>query len=197
MPIRRERSDAAENRRLILQTAQSLFAEHGVNEVSMHQIAKTAGIGQGTLYRRYAHKGDLCSDLMEDNNRIVMNTIDSFLQLNANSLPPRERLGGVLDLMIDFIDDKAQLLIPLHNVYMCEGGSSAFFRSPIYTYLMNTLTGLLQEIGDSGPNASDPAFTAHVILCSMNPVGYLHLRNDKGCSKEDVKRHFRRLYAGI
>lgn len=198
MPIRRERSDAAENRRLILQTAQSLFAQYGVSEVSMHQIAKTAGIGQGTLYRRYAHKGDLCSDLMEDNSRAVIHAIEGFLKFNADKLSPRELLGGTLDLMIDFIDDKAQLLIPLHNVYMCEDDSSAFFRSPIYNYLLETLSSLLRRIGEEeSAGAADPVFTGHVILCAMNPIGYLHLLKDRGMTKEDVKRHCRRLYAGI
>ncbi|WP_051318170.1 TetR/AcrR family transcriptional regulator [Cohnella thermotolerans] len=196
MPIRRERSDAAEHRRLILQTAQALFAEHGVKEVSMHQIAKTAGIGQGTLYRRYAHKGELCSDLMEDNNRAVMNAIDSYLQLNANVLSAKERLGGVIDIIIDFIDDKCQLLIPLHNVYMCEEDSSVFFRSPIYVYLKDTLTRLIEESSGGKQADGEPSIAAHVILCSINPAGYLHLRKELGFSKEEIRRQYRKLYAG-
>lgn len=196
MPIRRERSDAAEHRRLILQTARSLFEEHGVQEVSMHQIAKTAGIGQGTLYRRYAHKGDLCSDLIEDAGYEVINATERYLDSEENVRSPAERLGGVLDLLVDFIDDKVQLLIPLHNVHMNIEDKTAFFRSPIYINLKRILTQLLEEIPSRVDN-SEPQITAHVILCSLNPAGYLHLRDVLGFSKEEIKRHYRKLYAGI
>src|SRR5438477_373209 len=65
--LRGERRDAAENRRRVLAAARELFAERGIETVSMHDIAQTAGIGQGTLYRRFPHKGALCHVLLEDN----------------------------------------------------------------------------------------------------------------------------------
>ena len=78
--IRHERRDAAEHRQRILNVAQRLFAEHGVDAVSMHQIARAAGIGQGTLYRRYAHKGELCMDLLHERyERFVRRVLDLVL----------------------------------------------------------------------------------------------------------------------
>jgi len=44
---RKERRDYQENQRIILQCAQELFDVHGVDNVSMRQIAQLAGIGQG------------------------------------------------------------------------------------------------------------------------------------------------------
>lgn len=48
---RSERRDATKNRQLILNTAQRLFEQYGVEAVSMNQIAIEAQIGPGTLYR--------------------------------------------------------------------------------------------------------------------------------------------------
>ncbi|RUS46761.1 TetR/AcrR family transcriptional regulator [Cohnella sp. AR92] len=192
MRVCRERSDAADNRKLILQTAKNLFKTYGVSEVSMHQIAKTAGIGQGTLYRRYAHKGELCSDLMEDTNRALMEEIEVTLGKLADA-SPSERFGAVLDLLVDFIEEKSQLLIPLHNVYLSEKDSSAFFRSPIYLHLKDTISSLAEATcGPEEPNC--PSFLSHTVLCSLSPVAYLQMRGDMGFTKEEVKQHYRKLF---
>jgi AcrR family transcriptional regulator len=194
MMIRKERSDAAAHRRLILETARCLFSRHGVSEVSMHQIAKTAGIGQGTLYRRYAHKGDLCSDLMEDTGQRLLDEVEHDLA-DTDSRTPAERLGIVLDRIIDFIDEKCQFLIPLHNVYACETDRTAYFRSPIYLRVKEIVTKLYDEMRPDDGECGKSAFAAHALLSSLNPIGYLHLRNELGYSKDEIKRYYRCLYA--
>ena len=95
---RHERRDAAEHRQRILEVARRLFAEQGVDAVSMHQIAMAAGIGQGTLYRRYAHKGELCMDLMQERNEKFMEEIATLYTATATS-PALKRLDGVLEYL--------------------------------------------------------------------------------------------------
>ena len=48
-PLRR---DAAANRERILDTARRLFSEQGL-DASMDDVARGAGVGAGTLYRRF------------------------------------------------------------------------------------------------------------------------------------------------
>ncbi len=52
------RADAARNRRLLIDTAATAFAERGV-EVALDDVAKTAGVGIGTLYRHFPTREDL------------------------------------------------------------------------------------------------------------------------------------------
>jgi hypothetical protein len=61
-----ERRDAAGSRRKILGAAPRLFKSRGVDAVSMHEVGRAAGVGQGTLYRRFEHKGVLCSALLAE-----------------------------------------------------------------------------------------------------------------------------------
>src|SRR4028119_2393377 len=63
---RKMRGDAVENRRRILEAAREAFAEGGVDGTSMHRIGQAAGVGQGTLYRHFEHKGALCSALLSE-----------------------------------------------------------------------------------------------------------------------------------
>lgn len=52
------RSDAQQNREVILGVARTLFAEQGAN-VSLRSIAAQAGVGIATLYRHFPARGDL------------------------------------------------------------------------------------------------------------------------------------------
>src|SRR5215469_18354763 len=60
------RADAARNRAAILAAAALLFAEHGVAEVSMDQVAAAAGVGKGTLFRRFGDKAGLAAALLDE-----------------------------------------------------------------------------------------------------------------------------------
>jgi AcrR family transcriptional regulator len=69
---RRPRSDAARNRAALLTAAQALYAEHGI-DVSLEEIARSAGLGIGTLYRHFPRgKEQLVSEaLVEQVSRYV------------------------------------------------------------------------------------------------------------------------------
>jgi AcrR family transcriptional regulator len=61
-PLRR---DAAANRERLLSAAAQVFAAHGL-EASVEEIARVAGVGMGTLYRRFATKDALIAALVHD-----------------------------------------------------------------------------------------------------------------------------------
>jgi AcrR family transcriptional regulator len=58
------RVDAERNRQRIVATAREVFAELGL-DVPMEDIAKRAGVGVGTLYRRYPTRADLIAAAFE------------------------------------------------------------------------------------------------------------------------------------
>lgn len=59
------RADAARNRELVLRVAAELFAEHGL-DVSLDEIARTAGLGVGTVYRRFPNRAAVVEALFQD-----------------------------------------------------------------------------------------------------------------------------------
>ncbi|MFI6424292.1 TetR/AcrR family transcriptional regulator [Promicromonospora sp. NPDC050880] len=62
------RSDAQDNRDRILAAARSLYAEHGL-EVTMRQVARRAGVGPATLYRRFPARQVLLEAVFADELR--------------------------------------------------------------------------------------------------------------------------------
>src|ERR1044072_5669499 len=59
------RADAERNRQRLLTAAKELFAQRGV-EVTLDEIARHAGVGTGTAYRRFPNKDALIEALMAD-----------------------------------------------------------------------------------------------------------------------------------
>jgi AcrR family transcriptional regulator len=58
------RADASRNRERILEAARELFAARGL-EVTMDEIAHHAGVGVGTIYRRFRHRDEIVAALFE------------------------------------------------------------------------------------------------------------------------------------
>jgi AcrR family transcriptional regulator len=65
MPTETLRRDAAANRKRVLDAARRLFAERGL-DASMDEIARAAGVGPATLYRRFATKEALLDAILLD-----------------------------------------------------------------------------------------------------------------------------------
>ncbi len=58
------RADAARNRERILEAATAVFADRGL-EASLDDVARCAGVGVGTVYRRFPSKDTLVEALFE------------------------------------------------------------------------------------------------------------------------------------
>src|SRR6202142_3909328 len=87
-----ERADAARNRQLIPAAAEMLFARDGVACTSMDAIAAEAGVGKGTLFRRFGDRASLAFALLESSERAFQ---DAFIRGPAPLGPgaaPCERL---------------------------------------------------------------------------------------------------------
>lgn len=196
LPRRNERRDAAEHRKRILETAQHLFATHGVQAVSMHQIAREAGVGQGTLYRRYSHKGDLCMDLLREGHERLDKYIAKLLAAKAEA-PALERLDGVLVGMVTFFEEQWPLLEPVvadNREWLCDD-TVRQKTPPPYLWLYELLKRLLTEAVAQGELVElDVAYTADAILATLHPMIYRFQRQERGFSQERILQGLRRIY---
>ena len=90
-PSRPLRVDAERNRRRILEAAAVVFAERGL-DVSLDEIAAAAGVGVGTVYRRFPDKDALIDALFEDKIRAVEALARHALELSD----PWEAFSGFM-----------------------------------------------------------------------------------------------------
>jgi AcrR family transcriptional regulator len=64
-----ERGDAARNRGLLLEAARTLIADRGAEAVTMDDVATAAGVGKGTLFRRFGSRSGLMIVLLDEDER--------------------------------------------------------------------------------------------------------------------------------
>ena len=199
---RHERRDAAEHRQRILEVARHLFAEHGIDAVSMHQIAMAAGIGQGTLYRRYAHKGELCMDLLHEHYERFVEEIASLLASTAAS-PALERLESVLAKIVALLEEQGAMLGLVAGTEMRDGWCNesdisrhiSYQRTPLYLWLHELFAGLLTEAVERGELASlDVSYTVDTILAALHPAFYRFQRQERGFTSERILQGLRHIY---
>ena len=65
-PSRPERADAARNRRHLLATAREMLAEQGPDTLTMDGLAERAGLGKGTVFRRFGTRSGIFAALLDD-----------------------------------------------------------------------------------------------------------------------------------
>src|SRR3984893_6850780 len=64
-----ERADAARNRRLLLATAREIIAGHGAGQLTMDGLAERAGLGKGTVFRRFGSRAGIFQALLDHDER--------------------------------------------------------------------------------------------------------------------------------
>lgn len=85
------RADAERNRQRILAAAAQVFARHGL-DVGLDEIARHAGVGTGTVYRRFPDKGLLIEALFESR-------VDALLDLSQDALAMADSWAGLVHFL--------------------------------------------------------------------------------------------------
>jgi AcrR family transcriptional regulator len=110
-PVVRERADAARNRLRVLEAAERLFAERGVAGVTMDDVAAAAGVGKGTLYRRFTDKGGLAVALLDERERELQSAMLSGPPPLGPGAPPVERLEAFVAAYLLLVDRQLDLVL--------------------------------------------------------------------------------------
>ena len=101
---RKPRADAERNRQKLLAAARESFAAQG-GLVSMEEVARTAGVGIGTLYRHFPNRDELVLEVYRNEISRLCEEAEAL----AASKPPIEALRSWLLQFVDHLDEKIAL----------------------------------------------------------------------------------------
>jgi AcrR family transcriptional regulator len=155
-PPPKERTDAARNRAAVLDAAGRLFAELGADAVSMDQIAAAAGVGKGTLFRRFGDKAGLAAALLDARERELQEAVLSGPPALGPGAPAADRLVAFVDAYLDYALEHRDL------VRMSETAApGARYRIGAYRFWHRHVSILLEG------HSPDPVYDAHALLAAL------------------------------
>jgi AcrR family transcriptional regulator len=134
--VRKPRADAKRNRVRLLETAKAAFAEKG-SDASLDEIARTAGVGAGTLYRHFPTRDTLVEAVYRNETEQLVAAADRLAKLH----PPVTALREWLLLFVDYIATKHGMNEVLNAIV---GGTSALY-SASTVQMKQTITRLVER----------------------------------------------------
>lgn len=144
------RADARRSEEALLEAALAVFAESGV-DAPVRDIAERAGVGIGTLYRRFPQRADLIVAVFR---RQVDACADAAPAL-ANDYAPGEAVSRWMLRYADFLMAKRGLASALHSGDPAYSALPAYFDQrlqPALRSLIDTAAAAGQMRGDIAPN---------------------------------------------
>ncbi|PSR66512.1 TetR family transcriptional regulator [Nocardia sp. MDA0666] len=179
-----ERADAARNRAKVLAAAAALFAGRDPRTVTMDDIAKAAGVGRGTLYRRYPDVRSIAVALLDEHERALQEQLLRGEPPLGPGAPPGARLAAFYAAMVELLDTHAHLVLGAET-----GG--ARFRTGAYQFWALHVRALLTEAG-----VAEPDSLVDALLAPLAAEVYRHQR-ERGLGSEQIAAGLAKLAHGI
>jgi AcrR family transcriptional regulator len=167
-----ERADAARNRRRILAAAERLFARDGVACTSMDAIAVEAGVGKGTLFRRFGDRASLALALLDSSERAFQ---DAFIRGPAPlgpGAPAGERLIAFGRGLLEHLSAHGDLVLAAQTA----GTPGQRFDLGPYAAYRAHVTMLIR---DAAPDL-DAEYASEALLACLSAEVVLHQLRGRG-----------------
>ena len=172
-----ERADARRNRERILCAAARLVDERGIDCVSMDDVAAEAGVGKGTLYRRFGDRSSLLRALIEEPERDFQEALIRGEPPLGPGAPWLERLHAFGAGLLRLLETHARF------IREGEGLRAGRYLHPVYSVYRTHVALLLHELLGDDPR------TDYLIDSLLAPLGaepFLYQREVRGMSLEEM-----------
>ena len=170
----RERRDAARNRDAVMCAAQQLIDHCGVESVTMDAVAEKAGVGKGTVFRRFGSRAGLMARLLDESEASWQAAVISGPPPLGPGAPPKERL-------LAFGRSRAEANLRHADLLTAAVGADTGRSYAAYSFTATHVRYLLGELGVRG----DIALLATALLAPLEvPI----LRQQTGVEQMGLDR---------
>ena len=183
---RPERSDAAANRQRILDAARGVLEQRGFEALTMDAVAAAAGVGKGTVFRRFGDRAGLTAALLDDSVREFQDAILSGPPPLGPGAPPGERLEAFVVELVRFQTTRM-------DTVMAADSAPGQPATRVAGMLLIHVAALLRDIDPE----LDHRALAGMILAAISPPILYRLRTLVGTEPDALDRSALRLVRGV
>ena len=182
-----ERSDAARNRERLLDAARDLIGECGAEALTMDRLAEHAGVGKGTVFRRFGSRAGLMLTLLSES--------EAAFQARFMFGPPPLGPGAPgLERLIAFGVERIAYVMEFGDLALAaENSSRGRFEVPAAALWYRHIEVLLREEGFG----ADPWLMARSLGATLAPDRLLNLVRVHGVSSDRLNDSWRELVTRV
>jgi AcrR family transcriptional regulator len=180
-----QRAAAAANERKVLDAARTLFAAP-LADVDMREIARVAGVGVGTLYRRFGDKSGLLAAVVGEDERALQEAVLYGPPPLGPGAAERERLAAFLEALVALTERNLGALLLADGTARLTVGAYQGWRLHVVTLLRALQSDL---------SARDAGWHADVLLAVVDPPLYTYHRRELGLSQRRITANAASLVA--
>ena len=174
--MEQERADARRNRQRVLEAAQELLTKDPEG-TTMEAVARAAGVGKATVYRRYPDKSAIATALLDEHERELQERLLHDPPPLGPGAPPAERLAAFYAAYVEFLEAYGHLsrAIETAGQRLATGAHSAW-RLHVATLVR------------AARRDADPDVLAEQLLAPLAPELYAFERTRLGRTPEEISR---------
>jgi AcrR family transcriptional regulator len=187
---RPQREAAARNEAKIIDAARTLLQSRDAGSLEMRDVARAAGVGIGTLYRRFGDKSRLLAAVIGDQERELQEAVVSGPPPLGPAAPAAERLTAFLAALTHLTERNLNVLLATDSTPPGRLDIAAYkgWRLHIEQLLAELRADLAAE---------DVGWYADLLLAPLDPELYAHQRRRRGLTSEQIAANLRTLALGL
>ncbi|TXS49192.1 TetR/AcrR family transcriptional regulator [Streptomyces sp. t39] len=171
------RADAVRNRARLLEAASRFVEEHGVNCLTMEAVAKSAGVGKGTVFRRFGDRTGLLMALLDHSEQAFQARFLGGPPPVGPGAPPLERLHAFGRATLREAASRLELYLA------AQPDAERRYANPPYQVRLTHVTMLVRQVAPDG----DGELLAQALMAYLDPALIHHFLRQRAMPLERLE----------
>jgi TetR/AcrR family fatty acid metabolism transcriptional regulator len=137
-----KKKGSADKRDRILRAAIKVFAKNGFYATRVSEIAKAAGVADGTIYLYFKNKDDVLITIFEDG---IQQLLAILREVAASEQPFDERITRIIELQLGLLEDQRDLAEVITVNLRQSSSLLKQYATPLFMEYIDVIAGLIRD----------------------------------------------------
>lgn len=164
-----KRKNGADKRDRILKAAIKVFAKNGFYATRVSEIAKAAGVADGTIYLYFKNKDDVLITIFEDG---IQQLLSILREVASSDEPFDARITRVVELQLGLLEDQRDLAEVITVNLRQSSSLLKQYAAPLFMEYIDVIAGLIRDGQNRGAFRDDlnPRVVARSLFGALDAI---------------------------